>query len=196
MLHWFETLILAPKQMFFAWLRHHEVHYKNPGVYIRFPCFLDYDDVNTITIGQLVSIGIFSEIVVRANSKDSRIAGKLVISGHTVIGSHANIRAAGGEIHIGRNCLLAQQVSLIASGHKIAVDQLYRYAAWDETKVGIYIEENVWIGAGVTILPGCTIGQNAIIGAGSVVTKSIPANQIWAGVPAKKIRDLEIMALT
>jgi acetyltransferase-like isoleucine patch superfamily enzyme len=190
MLYWLETLMLAPKQMLANWFRHHEVHYRNPGASIRFPCFLYYDDINAIQIGQLVSIGSFSEIVVSANSQDSKIAGKLVISGHTVIGSHANIRAAGGKIYIEKNCLIAQQVSLIASAHKIVKNELYRYAPWDEIKTGIHIEENVWIGASVTILPGCTIGQNSIIGAGSVVTKSIPANQVWAGVPAKKIRSL------
>jgi acetyltransferase-like isoleucine patch superfamily enzyme len=52
------------------------------------------------------------------------------------------------------------------------------------------IEENVWIGAGVTVLPGCAIGKNSVVGAGSVVTKSIPANEVWAGIPARKIREI------
>lgn len=52
----------------------------------------------------------------------------------------------------------------------------------------IVIEENVFIGAHCTILKGVTIGKNAIIGAGSIVTKSVPANEIWGGNPAKIIR--------
>ena len=190
MIHWLRTLTFAPKEIFLAWARHYEVQYHNPGMYIYFPCSLRYDDIKAIKIGEQVGIGSFSEIVVFASSSYSKVVGKLMIGERTIIGSHANIRAAGGEIHIGKNCLLAQQVSLIASGHIIETDQNYRDAPWDETKTGIMIEENVWIGAGVTILPGCRIGRNVVIGAGSVVTKSIPENEVWAGVPARKIREI------
>lgn len=51
----------------------------------------------------------------------------------------------------------------------------------------VHIKEGAWIGSRCTILQGNTIGENAILGAGSVLTKSIPANEIWAGNPAKKI---------
>ncbi|MCF8140895.1 MAG: hypothetical protein K9J75_07320 [Cyanobium usitatum Tobar12.5m-G36] len=53
----------------------------------------------------------------------------------------------------------------------------------------VSIGSDVWIGTHVTILPGVTIGDGAIVGAGAVVTKNIPPYQIWAGVPAKKLRD-------
>lgn len=52
----------------------------------------------------------------------------------------------------------------------------------------VVIENNVFIGAKCIILKGVTIGENSVVGAGSVVTKSIPANEIWAGNPAKYIR--------
>jgi len=55
-------------------------------------------------------------------------------------------------------------------------------------KEEIFIEEGVFIGYGSIILPGVRIGEKSIIGAGSVVTKSIPPNEVWAGNPAKKIR--------
>jgi acetyltransferase-like isoleucine patch superfamily enzyme len=51
----------------------------------------------------------------------------------------------------------------------------------------IVIGENVWLGSNVIVLKGITIGAGAIVGAGAVVTKSIPPDEIWAGVPAKKI---------
>lgn len=55
----------------------------------------------------------------------------------------------------------------------------------------VRIEDNVWIGGGVTILKGVTIGRNSLIGAGSVVVKSIPENVIAAGNPCKVIRPLD-----
>jgi acetyltransferase-like isoleucine patch superfamily enzyme len=58
----------------------------------------------------------------------------------------------------------------------------------DKKKLPVVIEDNVFIGAYSIILKGVTIGKNSIVGAGSVVTKSIPANEIWAGNPASFIR--------
>jgi acetyltransferase-like isoleucine patch superfamily enzyme len=149
-----------------------------------------YDEIGSIQISQVL-IGAFSEIVVLAKSPYSKVSGRLIIEDHVVIGSHANIRATGGEIFIGRNALIAQQVSLIASNHTISSKQPYGDLPWDESKTGIYIDENVWIGAGVTILPGCVIGKNSVIGAGSVVTKSVPADEIWTGIPARKLRGIK-----
>ena len=54
----------------------------------------------------------------------------------------------------------------------------------------IVIKRNAWIGAAATILPGITIGENAIVAAGSVVTKDVPSNTIVAGVPAKHVKNI------
>ena len=53
------------------------------------------------------------------------------------------------------------------------------------------IGNDVWIGGNVTILPGVTIGNNVVVAAGAVVTKDIPDNCVVAGVPARKIKDIE-----
>ena len=55
----------------------------------------------------------------------------------------------------------------------------------------VRIKRNVWIGANATILPGVTIGENAVVGAGSVVTKDVPDNAVVAGNPARLIRFLD-----
>ena len=55
----------------------------------------------------------------------------------------------------------------------------------------VTIGNDVWIGGNVTILPGITIGSNVIVGAGAVVTRDVPDNCVVAGVPARKIRDIE-----
>ncbi len=180
----------GPKNLFTYWISHQQILYHNPGLVMCFPIALYYDDIAAIKIGSEVLIGAFSEIVVRAKSPYSNIPGQLIIEEGTVIGSHANIRATGGRIFIGRNSSIAQQVSLIASNHTFLTDKPYRHSPWDESKTGVFIDENVWIGAGVTILPGCVIGKNSIIGAGSVVARSIPENEIWVGVPARKLRDI------
>lgn len=171
--------------------RNLHVQYKNPDANISAPIVWEYDDIEAIAIGSETLIGAFSEIIVRVRSPFSQIPGQLTIAPRVLIGSGANIRAAGGAITIGQNSMLGQQVSLVASNHLIASTKPYRDLSWDESKVGVVIAENVWLGAGVTVLPGCAIGKNSIVGAGSVVTKSIPNNQVWAGVPAKKIREIE-----
>ncbi|MGB1060198.1 MAG: acyltransferase, partial [Ketobacter sp.] len=61
---------------------------------------------------------------------------------------------------------------------------------WDEDRTDVILGRNVWIGANSCLLAGSRVGDNSIVGAGSVVTGEIPANEIWAGVPARKIKDL------
>lgn len=55
----------------------------------------------------------------------------------------------------------------------------------------VHIKRNVWIGVNVTILPGVTVGENAVIGAGAVVTKDVPDNAVVVGCPAKVIKYLD-----
>jgi acetyltransferase-like isoleucine patch superfamily enzyme len=172
------------------WFRHYQVMLHNPNTLISFPIVFQYDDISAIKLGSNVVIGPFSEIVFESQSSFSSISGQLTLENHVVIGAHANIRATGGEILIKKNTLIGQHVSLIASNHKISTEKSYRELNWDEFRTGILIEENVWLGANVTVLPGCSIGQNSVVGAGSLVTKSIPANEIWVGVPARKLRNI------
>jgi acetyltransferase-like isoleucine patch superfamily enzyme len=55
----------------------------------------------------------------------------------------------------------------------------------------VYIHDNVWLGANVTVTPGVVIGENAVVAAGAVVTKNVPANTIVGGVPARIIRTIK-----
>lgn len=143
--------------------------------------------VENLSIGSEVHIGPYSQIVVLSKSSFSTVDGRLRIGSRTVIGAFANIRAAGGVVDIGTNCLIAQGVSIIAANHQIVPGCIHRDAPWDESRTGVAIMENCWVGAGVAILPGVTVGTGAIIAAGSVLTKSVPAGEIWAGVPARRI---------
>jgi acetyltransferase-like isoleucine patch superfamily enzyme len=185
-------LIQLPKSYISRTLKNLYIQCRNPNVVIDFPVIWRYDNYNVIKIASGVYIGAFSEIIVLEKTPYSKVSGSLTIEENSIIGAWANIRAGGGEIFIGRNSMLAQHVSLIAANHIISNQKPYRDLSWDESKTGIYIDENVWIGSGVTILPGCKIGKNSIIGAGSVITKNVPANEVWAGIPGKKLRSLDI----
>ena len=85
-----------------------------------------------------------------------------------------------GKITIGNHVFLAPHVQLYTVNHPIHLEQ--RDADYEYTKP-ITIKDHVWIGGNSTVLPGVTIGENSIIGAGSVVTKDIPANVIAVGNP-------------
>ncbi|WP_394751111.1 sugar O-acetyltransferase [Spongiimicrobium salis] len=91
------------------------------------------------------------------------------------------------EVRIGDNCLIAPNVGLYTAGHYInPVDR-------NKTGIGkpITIGNNVWIGGHSAILGGVAIGDNSIIAAGSVVIKDVPKNTVYAGNPAKKIKDIK-----
>ncbi|MDE7071099.1 MAG: sugar O-acetyltransferase [Clostridia bacterium] len=92
-----------------------------------------------------------------------------------------------GGIEIGDNTLIGQQVVMATVNH----DVIPRMRANMYT-APIKIGNCVWIGAHATILPGVTIGDNSIIGAGAVVTKDVPNNAVVAGVPARIIKNLEV----
>ena len=89
-----------------------------------------------------------------------------------------------GDITLGDNVRVGANTVIISGD-----------AHQDDPRAGknkpISIEDNVWIGANVMVLKGVTIGRNSIVGAGSIVTKSIPANVIAAGNPCKVIRSLD-----
>lgn len=95
--------------------------------------------------------------------------------------------AGPGNITIGKNCLIASHTSLYANSHVFSeVDIPINQQGL--TVKGITIEDDCWIGTGVRIVDGITIGKGSIVGASSVVTKSIPAYSIAVGVPAQVIR--------
>lgn len=90
-----------------------------------------------------------------------------------------------GIITVGKNVLFGAAVTIATVGHPIRPD-MREYMYTDP----VTIKDNVWIGNSVTICPGVTIGENSVIGAGSVVVKDIPANSVAAGNPCKVIREI------
>lgn len=160
----------------------------NPTLRVESPSIFRWDDLSALKLGEGVHIGAFSEIVVFRAHPLSKTSGGLHVGHRAVIGTGANIRAAGGLIRIGESALLAQNVSLIAANHSLSEDMPYRDAPWDDTRTGIDIGNNAWLGAGVIVLPGVSIGANAVVAAGAVVTHDVPAGEVWGGIPARFIR--------
>jgi maltose O-acetyltransferase len=90
-------------------------------------------------------------------------------------------------ITIGKDVQIGPNVQLLTPTHPI--DPELRRAKWEAAQP-IVIGDNVWLGGGVIVLPGVTIGENSVIGAGAVVTKDIPANVVAVGNPARIVRHI------
>ena len=103
-----------------------------------------------------------------------------LIIGDSYINSNCVIRATK-EINIGDGCAIGC--------HFTALDSNFHEINGKMKSAPVTIEDNVWIGANVTILPGVVVGRGSVIAAGSVVTKSVPPNSLVAGVPAKVIKE-------
>lgn len=147
-----------------------------------------YCDKENLNISNNVSIGAFT-VLYAINSKHSSKKGLLKIGTNTSIGEFNNIRAAGGTIEIGDNCLISQFVTIVASNHNTDRRGNIIEQGWDENKTDVFIGNDVWIGANCVILPGVKIGNGCIIAAGSVVTKDMQDNSIVMGTAAKFFKE-------
>ena len=91
------------------------------------------------------------------------------------------------HIYVGDYTMFGPNVTVASAGHPILPElreKLYQY------NMPVHIGRNCWIGAGVIIVPGITIGDNVVIGAGSVVTKDIPDNVVAVGNPCRVLREI------
>lgn len=91
------------------------------------------------------------------------------------------------HIYVGDNTMFGPNVVVATAGHPILPElreQFYQY------NMPVYIGKNCWIGAGVVIVPGVKIGDNVVIGAGSVVTRDIPDNVVAVGNPCRVLREV------
>lgn len=92
-----------------------------------------------------------------------------------------------GEVHIGDRTMIGPNVTICTTGHP--VNPMYRKMA-AHYSLPIHIGKNVWIGSNSVILPGVVIGDNTVIGAGSIVTRNIPENVVAVGNPCKILRSI------
>ena len=92
------------------------------------------------------------------------------------------------EVRIGDHVMIGPGVQIYTAAHMLEAEA--RNQGWEIAKP-IVIEDNVWLGGGAILVPGVRIGRNAVVGAGAVVTRNVPANTVVAGNPARVIREIE-----
>lgn len=114
----------------------------------------------------------------------------ITIGENTYINFNCNF-VDDGKIQIGKKVMFGPNVTIATVGHPLNPSMReYMYTA------PVIIEDNVWIGAGAVICPGVTIGENSVIGAGSVVVKDIPKNSVAVGNPCKVLREINEYDMT
>lgn len=150
----------------------------DPTSWIAHRSVLKAFDGGTITIGKHCEIHSFAMIL--ANG------GPITIGDNCSVNPFSIVYGTGGTV-IGNGVRIAAHTVIVPANHVPGDDSRPLYRSGTTAK-GIAIDDYVWIGAGCRILDGVRIGRNAVIGAGSVVTQSIPGNCTAVGTPARVIR--------
>jgi acetyltransferase-like isoleucine patch superfamily enzyme len=142
-----------------------------------------------LEIGRNSVIGPYTILDLQNDPLDKvPVTSVIKIGQRTAINEFNNIRASGGEIVIGDECLISEFVSMVATNYSTARDTPMRQQNTDESRTRIQIGNDVWIGTHAVILPGATIGTGCVIGGGAVVVGAIPDYAVAVGVPARVIR--------
>lgn len=140
-----------------------------------------------IKLGTHTRIFPYSRIQCFEFISGKQLSPKLTIGDNVLMGRNTTILCAN-EVTIGDNTMFASYCFVSDENHGIDLSTGVRYECQSIELSSVHIGNNCWIGEKAIILPGVSIGDNSIIGAGSVVTKSIPKDSIAVGNPAKVIK--------
>lgn len=161
-------------------------------------CKFDVFDMLTgahkMSFGDNVIVGAHSVLELYDEYGVNEFDAHLTVGNNTKIGPYNHISCVN-DIHIGNDVLFGRRVFITDNSHGMSLrSQLDTNPDLRPvySKGAVRIEDYVWIGEGVSIMPGVTIGRGSIIGANSVVTKDIPAYCMAAGTPATIIKNLNI----
>ncbi len=148
---------------------------------------------NVEIFGSPVEVGKFTHIVSAADKKikfviwsEQEGCGKISIGDYCLVSPGVRITSATG-VTIGNNCMIANGAYISDADWHGIYDRLKTVG----DTAAVELKENVWIGDSAIVCKGVTVGENSIIGAGSVVAKDIPANCIAVGNPAKVVKELD-----
>jgi acetyltransferase-like isoleucine patch superfamily enzyme len=153
---------------------------------------MDKKNINNVTLGNNVKIFDFVNLYGCSIGDNTKVGTFVEIQKNATIGNNCKISTHTficEGVHIEDNVFIGHNVTFINDKYPRSTNEdgeLQTENDW--SVVETYIKKGASIGSSATILCGVTIGENAIIGAGSVVTKDVPANSIVAGVPAKQIK--------
>lgn len=165
-------------------IRHPQLISLGRSVIIEDHVTIDALSQNGVQLGDNVTIGRFSTIqctgVIRA------LGVGLTIGNNSAIGAYSYIGAQGG-VEIGSSVIMGPRVSIHAENHRYDNDEL-EIRLQGESRQGITIGDDCWIGAGSTVLDGVQIEKGCVVAAGSVVTRNVPAYSVIAGVPALEVK--------
>ncbi len=139
---------------------------------------------NKTVFGDGVKIGAYSTI--SCTSHFSKYGIGLQVGHHSAIGEYSYFGASGG-ITIGNDVIMGQYISFHSENHNF-LDKTQLIRNQGVTSKGIVIGNNVWVGAKVTFLDGCVVGNNVVVAAGAVVNGVYPDHSIIGGVPAKVLK--------
>lgn len=158
----------------------------------RITSFMSLHGAKYIEIGNKCSIGKLAVITAWDNYGSDNYSPQIVIGDNVIIGTESHITAIN-LIKIGNNVLTGKKVTITDNSHGTSTIRSLDNSPSERALFSagpVIIEDNVWIGDKVTILPNVRIGCNAIIGANSVVTKDVEPNSVVGGIPAKVIKIL------
>lgn len=146
-----------------------------------------------ITLGKKTHIGPRGILTAFDKYGSQRFTPSITIGDYVSIGEDCHITAIN-KIEIADHVLFGKKVTITDNSHGESTSAMLNIPPIDRplyTAGPVIIEENVWVGDKVTILPNVRIGKNSIVGSNAVVTKDIPANCIVGGIPAKVIREIK-----
>ena len=156
------------------------------GVTIGHNTILDGYASTKIIFGDYAKIGAYSCLT--TTSHLSKYGVGLVMGSNSAIGDYTHFGASGG-IKIGNDVIMGSYISFHSENHSFS-DKSILIREQGVTSVGIILGNNIWVGAKVTFLDGCIVGNNCVVAAGAVVNGQYPDNCIIGGIPAKIIKTI------
>lgn len=164
-----------------------------PGVTLRQPgkmavgngCVVD--DLARLSVrgGSSAAIALQDHVLLGRNAMLNVRDGEIAIDEHTSIGACSRIACTKGKLKIGKHVMVAGYCYIGCCGHHIDRTDVPMALQEPDTRGGVTIGDDVWIGAQAVVLDGVSIGKGAVIGAGSLVNKDIPDHAIAYGSPAE-----------